>query len=70
MVVHSGGSTGGFTFEAEVQTHLEPIYELSHIPKGQLMRIRCNCKDVNEFNQQADLHIDKFKVKGYKESSL
>lgn len=40
------------------------------IPKGQLMRLFRNCTGLDEFNNQAEVLIERYVAKGYKERKL
>lgn len=40
------------------------------IPKGQLMRIRRNCKNINKCKKQAEVLLKRFVDKGYKEHAI
>lgn len=43
---------------------------IGNIPKGQLMRIHRNCSNRNEYEEQADIIINRFLEKGYKRKGL
>lgn len=43
---------------------------IKNIPKGQMLRVRCNCTEQDDYYRQANIRKDKFVQKGYRENAI